>query len=349
MTASRPRSSIAGRRAPGDRRGRRRARVGRGGRAGRARRGAANPGRDLAQRQGFDPRQASAVGRRGRHLFARERQPRGQPRRSGLLHRHRDRRHDHAFLGGAEDRHAGDPDRHRPGGDRPQLSAARRRQRRRQGHARAHAGAGGSRERRQAQGLDRGGAKHLQGVVREVQSHAQFGRCADQARAHVRGIHQARARQRHRGGRHRPRRHVDGRHVRSAHAHAELYPQRRPSRLGVPGGARRQVRRARAAGGDVHRRRRLLVSHRRDRDRGALGHQRGDGGQQQFERQPVQARLRPRLWRQADRAGARDVALQQGQFRPHRRGHGRARHPGREAVRARARRCSRRSRPTGRW
>ena len=57
-------------------------------------------------------------------------------------------------------------------------------------------------------------------------------------------------------------------------------------------------------GGDVHRRRRLLVPHRRDRDRGALEDQRGDGGQQQFERQPVEARLRPRLWRQADRAGA---------------------------------------------
>ena len=61
------------------------------------------------------PGTASAVGRRGRQLFARERQPRGQSRRSGLLHRHRDRRHDHAFLGGAEDRHAGDPDRHRAG------------------------------------------------------------------------------------------------------------------------------------------------------------------------------------------------------------------------------------------
>ena len=71
-----------------------------------ARRSAANPGRHLAQRQGFDSRQPSAVGRRCRHLFARERQPRGQCSRPRLLHRHRDRRHDHAFLGGAEDRHA---------------------------------------------------------------------------------------------------------------------------------------------------------------------------------------------------------------------------------------------------
>ena len=50
----------------------------------------------------------------------------------------------------------------------------------------------------------------------------------------------------------------------------ELHPQRRPSRLGVPGRARRQMRLPGPAGGDVHRRRRLLVSHRRDRDRGAL-------------------------------------------------------------------------------
>ena len=78
---------------------------------------------------------------------------------------------------------------------------------------------------------------------------------------------------------------------------AELHAQRRPSRLGVPGRARRQMRRARAAGGDVHRRRRLLVPHRRDRDGGALEDQRRHGGQQQRRRQPVQARLRPRLWR----------------------------------------------------
>ena len=95
----------------------------------------ADSGRDLAQRQGFDPGQSSAVGRRGRHLFARERQPRRQHRRSCLLHRHRDRRHDDAFLGGAENRHAGDPDRHRAGSARPQLSACCGRQWRRQGDA----------------------------------------------------------------------------------------------------------------------------------------------------------------------------------------------------------------------
>ena len=50
----------------------------------------------------------------------------------------------------------------------------------------------------------------------------------------------------------------------------------------------------------------------------------------------------------ADRAGARTVDLQQGQFRPHRRGHGRARHPRREAVGVSGRRSRRRSRPIGR-
>jgi acetolactate synthase-1/2/3 large subunit len=57
---------------------------------------------------------------------------RARPR---LFHRQRDRRHDHAFLGGAEDRHARGADRHQPGGARPQLSAARRRQCRCQGGA----------------------------------------------------------------------------------------------------------------------------------------------------------------------------------------------------------------------
>ena len=98
-------------------------------------------------------------------------------------------------------------------------------------------------------------------------------------------IVEARAGRRHRRRRHRPCRHVDGRHVRSDVAAAELYAQRRPSRLGVPGGARRQMRGAGTAGGDVHRRRRLLVPHRRDRDRGALGYQCGDRGQQQRRRQ----------------------------------------------------------------
>ncbi len=69
------------------------------------RRGAANPGRDFAQRQGLDPGQSSAVMRRRRHLFAREREQGGQCGRSRLLCRHDDRRHDHTLLGGAEDRH----------------------------------------------------------------------------------------------------------------------------------------------------------------------------------------------------------------------------------------------------
>ena len=43
--------------------------------------GAASPGCHLAQRQGCNCREPSIVGRRGRHLFARKRQSRGQRRR----------------------------------------------------------------------------------------------------------------------------------------------------------------------------------------------------------------------------------------------------------------------------
>ena len=63
---------------------------------------------------------------------------------------------------------AGDPDRHRSGSARPQLSARGGRQRRRQSHARAHARACRSRQRRQAQGLDRRSAKNLRRVAREI-------------------------------------------------------------------------------------------------------------------------------------------------------------------------------------
>ena len=58
-----------------------------------------------------------------------------------------------------------------------------------------------------------------------------------------------------------------------------------------------------------HRRRRLLVSHRRSGNGGALEDQQHDGRQQQRRRQSEQARLRPRLWRHADRTGARIVDL----------------------------------------
>ncbi len=98
-------------------------------------------------------------------------------------------------------------------------------------------------------------------------------------------------------------------------ADAELLPLRRPSRLGVLRRHRREGRVPRAAGRRVHRRCGLLVSHRRDRDRGALEAQQRDGRQQQRRRQSVQARLRPRLRRHADRAGARTVDLHPGQLR----------------------------------
>ena len=175
------------------------------------------------------------------------------------------------------------------GGARPQLSAAGGRQRRRQGDARAHAASApiAAAPARRKAWVARG-AGDLPRVVREVQR-----RCSTSDAVPIRPericgeLTQARAGRRHRGGRHRPRRHVDGRHVRPAQPAPELHAQRRPSRLGVLGRPRRQVRVPGAAGGDVHRRRRLLVPHRRDRDRGALEDQRRHGRQQQRRRQPV--------------------------------------------------------------
>ena len=127
----------------------------------------------------------SAVGRRGRQLFARERQPRGQSRRSGLLHRQRDRRHDHAFLGGAENRHAGDPDRHRAGIARPQLSAGRERAGRRQERAGAHVGSDRQIERDEARALDQGNCRAARRLVREIQADAGIGCGADPSGAHL--------------------------------------------------------------------------------------------------------------------------------------------------------------------
>ncbi len=93
-----------------------------------------------------------------------------------------------------------------------------------------------------AQSLDRRGAKDLRRVAGEIPIGAEFGRRADPPGAALPRIDATRAGQRHRRRRYRPCRHVDGRHVRSHLAATELYAQRRPSRLGVPGGARRQMR-----------------------------------------------------------------------------------------------------------
>jgi acetolactate synthase-1/2/3 large subunit len=73
----------------------------------------------IASLNGRTDRRASVVSRRGRQLFARKRQPCRECRRPCLLHRHGNRRDDDAFLGRAENRHAGDPDRHRARGARP--------------------------------------------------------------------------------------------------------------------------------------------------------------------------------------------------------------------------------------
>ena len=170
--------------------------------------------------------------------------------------------------------------------------------------ARADARARGHVDRRTPARLARHDAQHLPRVAREVPPAARLRRRADPPGAHLCRADEARAGRRDRRRRHRPRRHVDGRDVRPALAAPELPPQRRSSRLGVPCRSRREVRRARSPGGDLHRRRRPLVSHRRDRDRGALEDQRGHRRQQQRERQPVEARLRPRL-RRASRPSRR--------------------------------------------
>ena len=112
-----------------------------------------------------------------------------------------------------------------------------------------------------------------------------------------------------------------------------------------PAGPRREVRRAGAAGLRVHRRRGLLVPPQRDRDRGPLRHQYGHAGEQQQLGQPGRARLRPRLRRAADRAGARAMDLQRRKLRDRCREHGGAgpacgeprRHPRRAQDRLRRR------------
>ena len=163
-------------------------------------------------------------------------------------------------------------------------------------------GAGRPRERGQAQGLGRRGAGDLQGVAGKIQIRARIRRGADPARAHLPRAHATHAGRRHRGRRHRPRRHVDGRHVRSSRARAR-------ATCAAPAISAGRSRRASAPNAPVPTGRSstftgdagFLVPHRRDRDGGALEHQRRDRRQQQWRRQPVEARLRPRLWRQADR------------------------------------------------
>ena len=103
----------------------------------------------------------------------------------------------------------------------------------------------------------------------------------------------------HRPCRYRPCGYVDGWHVRYAHQHAKLSPQLWTSRLGFLRRTRRQVRLPGPPGSGLHRRCRPLVPHRRDRNCGAARHQHGDRRQQQSQRQSVEARLRPHIWRQA--------------------------------------------------
>ena len=111
------------------------------------------------ERQGLDPGQSPAQRRRRRLLLPRERQPHRRRGRSRLLRRQRDRRHDDAFLGGAEDRHAGRADRHRGRGPGPQLPAQGGGAGRRQGGAHPHARGGRRQDGDAARGVAWPGAR----------------------------------------------------------------------------------------------------------------------------------------------------------------------------------------------
>ena len=109
--------------------------------------------------------------------------------------------------------------------------------------------------------------------------------------------------------RYRTRGHLDRTMIELNSPRQSYYPHRRLARLGLSGRARREVRAARSAGRLLHRRRRLLLPHRRARDGRAPQHQCRDRRQQQQRAQPGNQAERHRLRRQAARPGRRDVAL----------------------------------------
>ena len=106
----------------------------------------------------------------------------------------------------------------------------------------------------------------------------------------------------------------------------QLHTRGGPPGLGIPGGIGGQVRRARAARHPLHRRRGFLVSHRGNRDRRALGHQRRHPREQQRLPEPGDQDFQRRLRRRAARKGARTLALQPHEFLRDRKVHGRREH-----------------------
>ena len=260
------------------------------------------------------PGTSSAVGGRGRHLFARERQPRRRAGRPGLLHRHRGRRHDDAFLGRAEDRRArrsrSTSTPKRSGRNYPLKAAvlgdAKTVLARMLEHADAATAA-------RAQALARSGARPSAGKWRAkyrplLESDAVPIRperiCAELTR-HVPDDAIVVVDTGHAGmwmGGMFDLRSPKQSYIRSAGHLGWAFPAGLGAKCASPG----------AAGRRVHRRRRVLVPHRRNRNRGALEDQHRHRRQQQRRRQSVQARLRPRLRRRADRAGPRAVDVQPG-------------------------------------
>ena len=165
------------------------------------------------------------------------------------------------------------------------------------------------------------------GVAGGVRPAAQLGRLAHAARARLQDAGRAPAFGRHRARRHRAFGHVDGRLSRPQKPRYQLHARGGPPGLGVPRGAGRQVRRARAARTPLHRGCGILVPHRRSRDRRALGDQRRHPRQQQRLPEPGDQDFRRRLRRAAARKSARTLALQPDELHRDREVDGRREHP----------------------
>ena len=191
--------------------------------------------------------------------------------RSRLLRRHRDRRHDDAFLGGAEDRRAGDPDRHRSGGARPQLPAQGGRAWRCQAALARMLRADQGATRRRRNWVERSAGGICREWLREISR-----RCSSRTRCQC--VPSACAPsspgtcRRTPSSSSTPAMPACGWAACTTCASPRQSYMRSAGHLGwaFPAGLGAKCARARAAGGRVHRRRRLLVPHRRDRDRGAL-------------------------------------------------------------------------------
>ena len=266
-------------------------------------RGARRAGRDDLGRARHHPDDASALGRGRRQLFGAARQPHRARRRAGAVHRLRYRRPGDAELAHPADRHQDRADRSRPAGDRPLLSEHDRPRRRPEGDARRASCQVVGRPAR-----DGSYAEEAARIVADWRAGmARAGReehGADRRRAAVRRDHPRPAVRRRAGRRYRLFRDLDRHDDRPERRRAELSARRRLARLGLPGLARRAMRRRAAQGRVLHRRRRVLLPPRRIGDGAPLQHPGDDRHQQQLRFRPEPDRGAPHL-RQPARAAAR--------------------------------------------